>query len=393
MSKRVSNSEPTVARPKPPSAPPKPLRISDAENAEAGAKAVSDLIDRLDEAADKSMAAAISDMTPDNLRRLRAAIDASLPPQNHLRGKDEMLRLAVAAVLEADTEFRSNMMPGWEGDPLSDEIDGLRRIFEASPASQNHLASRADPPGSGQPLGSDKEPALQDFERTIVPSEGGLTPAEGQPFNTAPEGVIGSDSDFGQPSLREICAAVVNATLESRSATGNFGDRTKNNQAFETQLTALGEFDHRLKCEFSDDFAVTQRDLEDSPTNGDSGSDILTSNLASGFEGLIIGQIVGSKIGTFKVFLKDAVFTDIEVVPGHVVSLEPTTPNPQLPPAFQPPPQDHVDFTGRLARAARAFLHHFNPTDLPEDVSQQWQALEHLCGLASTSPPQPREGL
>ncbi|MBP1845902.1 hypothetical protein J2046_004176 [Rhizobium petrolearium] len=43
----------------------------------------------------------------------------------------DMLRLAVAAVLEADKELRSNMPPGWEGDPLSDEIDGLRRIFEA----------------------------------------------------------------------------------------------------------------------------------------------------------------------------------------------------------------------------------------------------------------------
>lgn len=48
---------------------------------------------------------------------------------------DAMLRLAVAAVLEADKEFRSNMGPSWEGDPLSDEIDGLRRIFEALLAS------------------------------------------------------------------------------------------------------------------------------------------------------------------------------------------------------------------------------------------------------------------
>ncbi|MEQ1407727.1 hypothetical protein ABK249_22665 [Neorhizobium sp. Rsf11] len=51
----------------------------------------------------------------------------------------DMLRLAVASVLEADKEFRSNMPPGWEGDPLSDEIDGLRRIFEATPAPQSHL--------------------------------------------------------------------------------------------------------------------------------------------------------------------------------------------------------------------------------------------------------------
>ncbi|SOC45713.1 hypothetical protein SAMN05892877_117102 [Rhizobium subbaraonis] len=48
---------------------------------------------------------------------------------------DGLLRLAVAAVLEADKEFRSNMGPSWEGDPLSDELDGLRRIFEALPAS------------------------------------------------------------------------------------------------------------------------------------------------------------------------------------------------------------------------------------------------------------------
>jgi len=41
----------------------------------------------------------------------------------------DILRLAVAAVLEADKEFRANMPPEWEGDPLSDEIDGLRRVF------------------------------------------------------------------------------------------------------------------------------------------------------------------------------------------------------------------------------------------------------------------------
>lgn len=50
-----------------------------------------------------------------------------------VESEPDMLRLAVAAVLEADTEFRANMMPGWDGDPLSDELDGLRRIFEASP--------------------------------------------------------------------------------------------------------------------------------------------------------------------------------------------------------------------------------------------------------------------
>ena len=43
----------------------------------------------------------------------------------------DMLRLAVAAVLEADKEFRANMPPEWEGDPLSDEIDGLRRVYSA----------------------------------------------------------------------------------------------------------------------------------------------------------------------------------------------------------------------------------------------------------------------
>ncbi|SCB30741.1 hypothetical protein [Rhizobium lusitanum] len=45
--------------------------------------------------------------------------------------KSEMLEIAVAAVLEADKEFRSNMPSDWEGDPLSDELDGLRRIVEA----------------------------------------------------------------------------------------------------------------------------------------------------------------------------------------------------------------------------------------------------------------------
>lgn len=47
---------------------------------------------------------------------------------------ENMLRLAVDAVLEADREFRSNMPPEWDGDPLSSELDGLRRIFEATPA-------------------------------------------------------------------------------------------------------------------------------------------------------------------------------------------------------------------------------------------------------------------
>lgn len=46
----------------------------------------------------------------------------------------DSLHLAVAAVLKADAEFRSNMPKDWGGDPLSDELDGLRRIFEAMPA-------------------------------------------------------------------------------------------------------------------------------------------------------------------------------------------------------------------------------------------------------------------
>lgn len=44
-----------------------------------------------------------------------------------------------------------------------------------------------------------------------------------------------------------------------------------------------------------------------------------------------------------------------------------------------------LDVTRRLARSARAFLRHFNPSDLPEDASQQWQALEHLCDLAESA--------
>lgn len=43
------------------------------------------------------------------------------------------------------------------------------------------------------------------------------------------------------------------------------------------------------------------------------------------------------------------------------------------------------DVTRRLARSARAFLRYFNPSDLPEDASQQWQALEHLCDLADAA--------
>lgn len=64
---------------------------------------------------------------------MRAAIQSTWP-------EPHLLHIAVAAVLEADTEFRSNLPKGWEGDPLSDEIDGLRRIFEAAPAPQDHVA-------------------------------------------------------------------------------------------------------------------------------------------------------------------------------------------------------------------------------------------------------------
>ncbi len=42
--------------------------------------------------------------------------------------KSNMLEIAVTAVLEADKEFRSNMPDEWDGDPLSGELDGLRRI-------------------------------------------------------------------------------------------------------------------------------------------------------------------------------------------------------------------------------------------------------------------------
>ena len=54
---------------------------------------------------------------------------------------DSMLRLSVAAVLEADKEFRAHMWAGWEGDTLSDELDGLRRIFEASPPASDSTAA------------------------------------------------------------------------------------------------------------------------------------------------------------------------------------------------------------------------------------------------------------
>lgn len=57
--------------------------------------------------------------------------------------KSRILHTAVAAVLEADKEFRSNMPKDWEGDPLSDEIDGLRRIFEATPSPKPQTAEHA----------------------------------------------------------------------------------------------------------------------------------------------------------------------------------------------------------------------------------------------------------
>ena len=67
------------------------------------------------------------------LPAMRAALETSWP-------EPHLLHIAVGAVLEADTEFRSNMPKEWEGDPLSDEIDGLRRIFEAMPAAPNNRA-------------------------------------------------------------------------------------------------------------------------------------------------------------------------------------------------------------------------------------------------------------
>lgn len=65
-------------------------------------------------------------------RLVRSAL-VDVPVEPVEKSNDEMLRLAVAAVLEADTEFRAQMPKGWEGDPLTDELDGLRRIFEAHP--------------------------------------------------------------------------------------------------------------------------------------------------------------------------------------------------------------------------------------------------------------------
>lgn len=63
--------------------------------------------------------------------RMVELLTAAHPPRSLSNEGDKMLHLAVAAVLEADTEFRAQMMPGWDGDPLSDELDGLRRIFTA----------------------------------------------------------------------------------------------------------------------------------------------------------------------------------------------------------------------------------------------------------------------
>lgn len=51
---------------------------------EAHTKPSDGILALLDEAADKAFAASISDMTPTNLRRLRAVIDAALPPENRV---------------------------------------------------------------------------------------------------------------------------------------------------------------------------------------------------------------------------------------------------------------------------------------------------------------------
>lgn len=63
------------------------------------------------------------------------------PPSTHVTpaADSDSLHLAMAAVLKADAEFRSNMPKDWGGDPLSDELDGLRRIFEAMPAPAQHV--------------------------------------------------------------------------------------------------------------------------------------------------------------------------------------------------------------------------------------------------------------
>ncbi|NTF67915.1 hypothetical protein [Rhizobium rhizogenes] len=60
--------------------------------------------------------------------------------------KSNMLEIAIAAVLEADKEFRSNMPSEWDGDPLSGELDGLRRIFEA------HLSAPPPPAAVQEPV-------------------------------------------------------------------------------------------------------------------------------------------------------------------------------------------------------------------------------------------------
>lgn len=65
---------------------------------------------------------------------LDAAVTALLDRIKELEREREndMLRLAVAAVLEADNDFRSQLPKDWGGDPLSDELDGLRRIFNGA---------------------------------------------------------------------------------------------------------------------------------------------------------------------------------------------------------------------------------------------------------------------
>lgn len=63
---------------------------------------------------------------------IRWNVRTQAPTEQVSMGHGDALGLAVAAVLRADKEWRAQMPKNWEGDPLSDELDGLRRIFEAS---------------------------------------------------------------------------------------------------------------------------------------------------------------------------------------------------------------------------------------------------------------------
>ena len=85
-----------------------------------------DELSEADKEADRQIGEAVARWT-----LIGDAASAALVDVPAVESEPDMLRLAVAAVLEADTEFRANTMPGWEGDPLSDEIDGLRRVFNA----------------------------------------------------------------------------------------------------------------------------------------------------------------------------------------------------------------------------------------------------------------------